>query len=127
MFSPDDLEKIKGILSEVGFIGKREQEDEPNQDCKNKRNKKNSNSGSTNQTADSSQGCISLNASQLLVVAGILAGVLDVESVLVSRDQSVDIVVTGSLRRRTQLDKIMSQVGQLPFDQVMKSIIDSSM
>lgn len=127
MFSPDDLENIKRILSEVGFIGKREQEDEPNQGCKNKKNKKKSNDEGPNQTTDGSQGCISLNASQLLVVAGLLTGVLDVESILVSRDQTIDIVVTGTLRRRTQLDKIMSQVGQLPFDQVMKSIIDSSM
>lgn len=126
MFSPDDLEKIKRLLSEVGFNGKREQEDECNQGCKNKKNKKTTSNGGPNRTATDGQTCLNLNSSQLLVLAGILTGVLDVESILVSRDQTIDIVLTGTLRRKTQLDKIMSQVGQLPFDQVMKAIIDSS-
>ncbi len=126
MFSPDDLEKFKLLLNEVGFNGKREQADEGNQGCRNKKSKKNSGNRDQNQTDNDGQGCISLNPTQLLIIAGLLTGVLDVEAVQISRDQSIDIVLTGTLKRKTQLDMIMSQIGKLPLDQVIKMISDSS-
>lgn len=67
-----------------------------------------------------------LTPGQILVILALLGGVLDVESVTVDKDQNVDIVLTGSLKRpkaKTQLEQIMDQVGSLPFDQVMKNIL----
>ncbi|MCT4619921.1 MAG: hypothetical protein N4A62_11105 [Marinisporobacter sp.] len=69
---------------------------------------------------------LNLTPGQILVILALLAGVLEVESVTIDKDQGVDIVLTGSLKRpkaKTQLEKIMDQVGCLPFDQVMKNIL----
>ncbi len=61
---------------------------------------------------------------QALVIAGILGNALKVESVLVDRNQNVEIVLTGSLRRKTQMDKLMDQIGSMPFDSVVKAFIE---
>lgn len=58
----------------------------------------NSGSGKSN---SSSQACnFPLTPSQTLVIAGILGGVLDVDSVLVDRAQEVQIVLIGSLKQK---------------------------
>lgn len=81
------------------------------------------NSGS-GKSDSSSQACnFPLTPSQTLVIAGILGGVLDVDSVLVDRAQEVQIVLIGSLKQKTQLDKLMDQLGALPFDDVIKAIV----
>lgn len=64
-----------------------------------------------------------LTPSKILVIAGLLGDVFTVDSVLVDRDQNVEIVLIGSLKQKTQLEKVMDQVGKLPFDEVLKSII----
>lgn len=68
---------------------------------------------------------LGLNPSQLLVIAGLVGGVLQVQSVLVDRDQAIQIVLAGSLKRRTQLDMVMEQIGKMPFDQVMAAIMNN--
>jgi hypothetical protein len=130
VFSPEEIEKAKRIVAELSQVNR-------GQDCKtdkmdlqskkkiNKNNqqdpkkKKNSPGG-----GNSGTGGITLLPSELLVIAGIVCDVLQVNSVLVSRNQTIEIVLTGSLKRRTQLDKVMQQVGQMPFDQVMKCIMN---
>lgn len=64
-----------------------------------------------------------LTSGQILVIIALLGGVLEVESVLVDKDQEVQIILSGSLKRKTQLDKIMDQVGSQPFDKVMKNLL----
>lgn len=64
------------------------------------------------------------NTDRLLVIAGLLTGVLNVDSILVAKDQHIEIVLTGSLKRRTELDKMLDKVGPMPFDDVMKAIMD---
>ncbi len=66
---------------------------------------------------------INLSPSQAIVILGILAGALDVDSVLVDRNQEVQVILSGSLKRKTQLEKIMDQVGTMPFDEVMKTLL----
>lgn len=68
---------------------------------------------------------LGLNPSQLLVIAGLIGGVLQVDSVLVDRNQAIQIVLSGSLKRKTQLDIIMEQIGKMPFDQVMAAIMNN--
>ena len=65
-----------------------------------------------------------MTPSQALVIAGVLVGVLQVESVLVSRDQVVDILLRGSLKQKTPLEKMLDQIGGMPFDEVMKALLD---
>lgn len=45
----------------------------------------------------------SLTPQQLLVVAGILAGLLEVDSILIDRDGQVDIVLTTSYKTKKQM------------------------
>jgi len=47
-----------------------------------------------------------------------------VESVLVDNRQEVNIILVGSLKRKTQLDKILDKVGDMSFEDVMKAILD---
>lgn len=58
-----------------------------------------------------------------LVILGLLAGVLEVQSVLIDRDQIVDILLEGSLKRKTRLDKMLDEIGDMPFDEVLEAII----
>lgn len=67
-----------------------------------------------------------LTTSQILVILALLGGVLEVESITIDKQQVVDIILSGSLKRpkaKTQFEQIMDQVGSLPFDQVMKNIL----
>ncbi len=54
---------------------------------------------------------------------GLLAGVLEVQSVLIDRDQIVDILLEGSLKRKTRLDKMLDEIGDMPFDEVLEAIM----
>lgn len=84
----------------------------------------NSSSGSKSCSSDSSNSLLSqLTPSKILVIAGLLGDALTVDSISVDRDQNIEIVLIGSLKQKTQLEKVMDQVGKLPFDEVMKSII----
>jgi hypothetical protein len=66
---------------------------------------------------------VSLTPSQLLVIAGFVAKVLEVNSITVDKDQEIQIVLNGSLKRPTQLDNIMQQIGQMPFETVFSSLL----
>lgn len=67
---------------------------------------------------------ICLTPSNAIVVAGILGGVLDVNSILVDREQTVQIILIGSLKRKTELEKMMDKIGSMPFDDVVKAFLD---
>ena len=44
-----------------------------------------------------------LTPQQLLVAAGILAGLLDVSSIIVGRDGRIDVVLTGTIKGKNKL------------------------
>lgn len=67
-----------------------------------------------------------LTPQKILVILGLLAGVLEVRSILVDRDQVIQILLEGSLRRRTKLDQMLDEIGEMPFDEVLNSIIRRS-
>jgi hypothetical protein len=92
------------------------------QDVLSRFNKQNTGGRKSNECKQGDNG-LPITPQQLLVVAGILGGALEVNSVLVGRDQNIEILLVGSLKRQTQLDKILDQIGSLPFDEVVKSII----
>ena len=103
------------------------QESSLNAGKKNNGNNAGEKDGQNNQSNKANQnGCgkISINPSQALVIAGILAGVLDVDSVLVDKEQTVQILLSGSLKQKTQLEKMMDQIGTMPFDDVIKALIE---
>lgn len=83
---------------------------------------KKSNNGSNN-GKDKNNGN-GLAPSQALVIVGIITGVLEVESILIDKEQTVQIRLDGSLKRKTELDIALDQIGSLSFDEVVKALID---
>ena len=65
----------------------------------------------------------SINPSQVLIISAMLAGVLEVTSVLVDRNQTIEIVLTGSLKRKTDLEKLLDQIGTKTVDEVIKAML----
>lgn len=63
---------------------------------------------------------------RILVIAGLLTGTLEVQEVSVDRDQVVQISLAGSLKRKTKLDKMLDEIGQMPFDEVLKAVLKRS-
>ncbi|SES95074.1 hypothetical protein SAMN05660297_00978 [Natronincola peptidivorans] len=68
---------------------------------------------------------ITLTPSQTLVILALLAGTLEVSSVVIDRNQNVDIVLAGTLKKEeeSEMDKVLSQIGHVPFDEVMKALL----
>jgi hypothetical protein len=64
-----------------------------------------------------------INPSQVLIISAMLAGVLEVTSVLVDRNQTIEIVLTGSLKRKTELEKLLDQIGSKTLDEVVKAML----
>ncbi|MGE5583022.1 MAG: hypothetical protein ACM3X9_10880 [Bacillota bacterium] len=135
MFSADDLEKAREIIAQLSKLNL-DQDDSsgpnaksPSRNCKSPKKKEGKNRGKqgNNGNGGNQTSCINLLPSELLVIAGIICDVLQVNSVLVDRNQSVEIVLVGTLKRRTQLDKVMQQIGKMPFDQVVQAIMNSSL
>lgn len=60
---------------------------------------------------------------KLLVILGLLAGTLEVQSIQINRNQTVDILLGGSLKRKTKLDSCLDEIGAMPFDDVLKAIM----
>ncbi len=60
---------------------------------------------------------------KVLVILGMLAGVLEVKSILVDRDQVVNILLEGSLKRKTPLDNCLDTIGAMPFDDVLRAVM----
>ncbi|OEF97888.1 hypothetical protein BHF68_13665 [Desulfuribacillus alkaliarsenatis] len=65
-----------------------------------------------------------LTPAQLLVIIGILAGSLQVDSIAIDKDQTIQILLAGSLKRKTQLDEMLDEMGEMPFEQVFKAMMN---
>ncbi len=81
--------------------------------------------------SDKKNGPFNLTPSQTLVIAGILGGVLSVDSVLVGRGQRVEILLVGSLKSgdgdgndSSELENMLDQIGNKSFDEVVKAMIN---
>lgn len=113
MYSSEELDLlVQEALDSLGIQNK----SEGNEDKKgNYRRNKNQNRNSLN-----------LTTAQALVIAGILGGSLSVFSVLVDANQEINIVLTGSLKKKDnndKLDGILDQLGKVPFDDVVAAMV----
>lgn len=63
-----------------------------------------------------------LSPAQLAVIAALLSDALVVDSVLVDRNQDLQVVLTGTLRRKTKADKLLEQLGGLSLSDVLDSL-----
>lgn len=79
--------------------------------------------GGSTGTNGQNAGADGINPSQVLIISAMLAGVLEVTSVLVDRNQTIEIVLTGSLRRKTDLEKLLDQIGSKTLDEVVKAML----
>ena len=127
-FHPTKLRKAKNIIAQLGQLNLKQN----NKGGKKQRSRKNDDPGAASRQKqkgdrtgndNNGTGCLNLLPSEFLVIAGIICDVLQVELVLITRRQTIEIVLTGSLQRRTQLDKVMEQIGKMPFDKVIQSIM----
>lgn len=79
---------------------------------------------------ENSPGCsghnqkIALTPAKILVLLGILGGVLDVNSLLVDKDQVVQVLLEGSLKRKTKMDRLLDNLGPMTFDEIMQAVMD---
>ncbi|MBM7866478.1 hypothetical protein [Heliomicrobium gestii] len=64
-----------------------------------------------------------LTPSKVAVIIGLISDALIVNSILVDRNQEVQIVLTGSLRRKTKLDKMLDEIGDESFDDVLAAFM----
>jgi hypothetical protein len=116
VFSADELGSLQKLLSQFGLGNERGVQS----DKGSKQNKHNN-------TSDKDSNCPKLDTAQLLVIVGILSGGLIVRSVWVNNDQTVQVILTGNLKRKTHLEKVMGQIGQMSFDEVIKAILANNL
>ena len=108
MFSEEELEGIKEIIALFNSSA----------NSKNNTDHPEKSVASKNTTPKGN-----LNPSEILVLAGLLSSALEVSSISVGRDQIVEISLVGSLRRPTQMEKIMNQIGKCSFEEVIQAIL----
>jgi hypothetical protein len=60
-------------------------------------------------------------AQQLAVMIGLLSGKLEVDSVMLDKDKNVEIVLAGSLRKKTKMDRLLSEMS----DETIGDLLDS--
>lgn len=63
-----------------------------------------------------------LSAQQIAVITALLFNTLEVESVLVDKDQTVQVLLQGSLRRKTRMDKLLDEVSEMPVGDLLDSL-----
>jgi len=69
-----------------------------------------------------------LTPQKALVIFGLLTDVLEVDSVVINRDQTVQVVLEGDLKtkktkKKTEMDELLDIVGSMPFDYVVKTLL----
>lgn len=64
-----------------------------------------------------------LTPQQVAVIAGLLTNSLTVDSVLIDKDQRLQIVLGGSLRRATRLDQLIDELSNMNVADVLESVL----
>ncbi|MEY9095264.1 hypothetical protein [Paenibacillus sp. RC84] len=64
-----------------------------------------------------------LTPQQLAVVVGLLTNSLDVLSVLIDKDQRIEIVLEGSIRRKTEADRVAEELENISVAELIEALI----
>lgn len=64
-----------------------------------------------------------LSPQQAAVITALLLDALKVDSVLVDKDQTVQIVLQGSLRKKTRMDEIMDEMSEMTLGDLLDSLM----
>jgi hypothetical protein len=54
-----------------------------------------------------------LTPQQLAVIVGLLTNVLEVNSVLIDKDQKIEILLEGSIRKKTKVDRLAEELVEI--------------
>ena len=100
MFSPDKINELSKIIGQLFHLN-----------------------GEPVKTHTAKPVCPPITPQRALIILGLLTGTLDVNCISLSSDQTVQITLEGSLKRKTRLEKIMDEIGSLPFDEVVRAIL----
>lgn len=63
-----------------------------------------------------------LSPQQLAVIVALLTNSLEVNSVLIDREQTIQVVLEGSLRRQTRVDELLEELSGMNLGDVIQSI-----
>lgn len=66
--------------------------------------------------------CSPLSVDQIAVIAALLTNALRVQSVLVDREQTVEVLLVGSLHQKTHMDNLLEQISELPIADFLDSL-----
>lgn len=120
MFSSGEIDiLVKQIINQLGQV-----KDQPGQELSQASQTCDGAVDGTDSKTSSGDTKIPLTAQKILVLLGLIGGVLEINSVLVSKDQRVEILLVGALKRPTRLDKMLAEIGSMPFDDVMRAIMN---
>ncbi|MBG9736118.1 hypothetical protein [Paenibacillus alvei] len=78
--------------------------------------------GNSKKNSKKKANCPNLSIDQIAVIAALLTNSLKVQSVLVDRDQAVEILLVGSLRKKTQMDNLLDQISDLSVGDFLESL-----
>ncbi|MBM7600248.1 hypothetical protein JOC34_002639 [Virgibacillus halotolerans] len=65
-----------------------------------------------------------LSPQQIAVITAILFNVLEVNAVLIDKDQLVEVSLIGSLKRKSRLDKLLDEISDMPVKDVWNALND---
>ncbi|MFB4321276.1 MULTISPECIES: hypothetical protein [Paenibacillus] len=64
-----------------------------------------------------------LSPAQIAVIVGILTNALEVNSVLVDKDQKVQVLLEGSIRKKTKADKVAEELDDISVSDLIEAYI----
>lgn len=64
-----------------------------------------------------------LSPQSIAVIVGLLTNALDVESVLVDKNKNVQIVLSGSFRKKTKADLIVDELGDVNVRELLAAFL----
>lgn len=67
-----------------------------------------------------------LTPNQVAVIAALLTNALHVQSILIDKDQTIQVLLEGSLRQKSELDKLVDQVRDVPVGEFISSLLNNS-
>ncbi|NEU29668.1 hypothetical protein GN156_02620 [bacterium LRH843] len=67
-----------------------------------------------------------LSPDNLAVIAALLTNALVVQSVLINRDQTIEVLLSGSLKQKSEIDKLVEQVKNVPVGEFLNSLLNKT-
>lgn len=64
-----------------------------------------------------------LSPAQIAVIVGILTNSLEVNSVLIDKDQRVEVLLEGSIRKKTKADKMAEELDDISVSDLIEAYI----